>query len=241
MIIDSSDIASENDRLINASEWALQNIAFTNTSIDVLRAAAYLPLDETDDITILRLGIRLINSAGASGLAAINGYYQPAAAHIRDIIEVSFLLDLFRRDRKEVSMWREASDEVLWQKFRPQKLKSRLDHLDGCKPTYRKPAYQFFSEHGTHAKPLAVGLISPDMDTMVGPFPDEQRVLGFGFDLARHLSAGTTFLIKCIDHHRLDEADERVEEYLRAGIDFFDALDSFRRRTNVPNFPSIAR
>ncbi|WP_313760180.1 hypothetical protein [Rhizobium sp.] len=235
MIIDTSDIATENDRFIRASEQTLQNIEFAHASIDVLRAAAYLPLNEADDITVLRLGIRLINSAGASGSDAMNGYYQPAAAHIRDIIEVSFLLDLFRRERGEISAWRNASDETLWQKFRPEKLKSRLDHYDGGKPSYRKSAYKFFSEQGTHAKPLAVGLISPDMNTMVGPFPDERRVVGLSFDLARHLSAGTAFLIRCIGHHQLDEADERVSKYLRAGIDFFDAVEHFKKRTNLQN------
>lgn len=238
MIVDTSDIVAQNDQHIRASKWAMENIAFTHLSIDVLRAAAYLPLDDPDSITILRLGIRLINSAGASGAAALNGYYQPAAAHIRDIIEVSFLLDLFRRDRTQISAWREATDEDLWNKFRPQKLKSKLDHLDGGKASYRKSAYKFFSEHGTHAKPSAFGLISPDMNTVIGPFPDGRRVVGLSFDLARHLSAGTLYLAICIDRHRLDQDDPVVREYLNSGIAFLGAIEPFKRRTNTADLPS---
>lgn len=232
MLIDATEVISANDQVIRESRLALDNIAFANTAIDTLRAAAYLDLNDPDDITVLRLAVRLINSAGASGSSALSGYYQPSAAHIRDIIEVGFLLDLFRRDIRQIQIWRTASPEVHWKKFSPKKLRKKLDQLDGGERSYRNDAYKFFSEHGTHANPKAVGLISPEMNTMIGPFPDANRVIGLSFDLARHLAAATLSLTRCIDAHRLDENNNTSKTYLLSAIDFLDAIQVFKRRTN---------
>jgi hypothetical protein len=234
MLIDATDIASANDGHLRSSDWAMSNLTWANTAIDLLRSAAYLPLEELDDVTILRLAVRLINSAGACGSAALDGFYQPAATQIRDIIEVGFLLDLFSRNPTSISRWRDADEDERWKNFTPAKLRKKLDHLDGGGKTYRATAYKFFSEHGTHPNPSAVGLISPGMNTIVGPFSDEQRVIGLSFDLARHLCAAAVFLTKCILPHRLDESEPYSRDYLLKAIALVEAISAFRQRNVTP-------
>lgn len=234
MLIDSSDVVTENDNHLRRSEWALDNIKLANSAIDVLRSAAYLPLGELDYITLFRLGIRLINSAGAAGNDALHGFYQPAAAHIRDIIEVGFLLDLFRRDGSQITAWRNATEKERWKVFRPKILRQRLDHLDGRGASYRADAYKFFSDHGTHVNPNAA-LISPEMNTKVGPFPDERLIVGISFDLARHLAAATLYFTRNISGHQLDQSEQNSEAYLIKAISFLDAINAFKNRTSKPD------
>lgn len=199
MFIDASEIVAANDQYLRASRWATENITLGNRSTDVLRAAAYLKLDEPDDVTVLRLGVRLINSAGAGGAMAMAGYYQQAASQIRDLIEVGFLLDLFRRDAKQINRWRVCGEKARRSNFSPFEMRKTLRKLDGGTAVWdRDAAYDLFSKHGTHIDPDNVVLMSPDMMTIVGPFPDRDRVVALSYDLARYLSAGTGFLTRWV-------------------------------------------
>src|SRR3546814_16265961 len=62
------------------------------------RFHALLPTMEepdTDQLTLGNLGIRCFNSLAACLKLALSGYYQAATLHIRDLLEVAFLLDHF--------------------------------------------------------------------------------------------------------------------------------------------------
>ncbi|TIQ61996.1 MAG: hypothetical protein E5X41_30585 [Mesorhizobium sp.] len=67
MLIDASKIIECNKELLQASSWAMENVALANAAIDVLRSSCDLKLPTDDHVTMLRLAIRLINSAGAGG------------------------------------------------------------------------------------------------------------------------------------------------------------------------------
>ncbi|MDH7789148.1 hypothetical protein [Ochrobactrum sp. AN78] len=236
MFIDSSEILSQNDKILRASEWGMENVEFANKAIDVLRSASYLPLDDADDITLLRLAIRLINSAGAAGISSMNGYYQPAASNIRDIIEVAFLLDLFSRDLSQIEKWRTADKKTLFSEFRPLSIRQKLDKFDnpeGGELSFRNDAYKLYSEHGTHMKANAVILMSPNMNTIVGPFPDAERLLGLSFDIARYLGAGTFYLFRCLNREM--ENTDQLEAFVSFSRIFLDALKQFKARTTKPD------
>jgi hypothetical protein len=210
MLIDDSAIETQNLIYLNGSPQALGNIETANLAIDVLRAFAEEPSFNTDDdTTLLRLGIRAINDAGACGKCALAGYYQQAIAHIRDIIEIGFLLDLFRRDAKNICEWRTATERERKEKFAPVKLRMRLDELDGRSDKKRAEAYSFYSHHGTHPTP-ELAVISPDQQTKVGPFPHEQYVTLLTFDMAKWLCATTGYAIKCFDIHRVTSPEKSL-------------------------------
>lgn len=233
MFIDASDIVTENDKHLRGSAWALENISLGNAATDVLRAAGYLSIDTDDDITMLRLGIRLINAAGAGGLAALSGYYQQAAGQVRDLIEVGFLLDLFRRDPKQINRWRVCDEKARRKNFSASALRDMLNALDGSSEDRRNVAYQLFSRHGTHVTPNAIILMSPNMNTMIGPFPDRDRVVALSFDLARYLAAGATYLISWLEGKDLPH-DENTRHYREARVSFLRKLSTFSSRTTSP-------
>lgn len=238
MLIDSSDIHAQNDKIIRESRWCMENIEFSNKAIDVLRAASYLPLESDDDVTLLRLAIRLINSAGAAGISTLNGYYQPAASNIRDIIEVSFLLDLFSRDGSQIAKWRTADKKTRYAHFRPVAIRTTLDNLDGKSSSFRNEAYKLYSEHGTHMNASAVMLMSPNMNTIVGPFPDAERVFALSFDIARYLGAGTAYLIKSLSNCNAENNDA-LRSFINFSTAFLDAIEPFKSRANKPDIPVL--
>ncbi|MCZ8543244.1 hypothetical protein OOJ09_03565 [Mesorhizobium qingshengii] len=195
MLIDTSGAIERNRELLQASAWAMENVALGNAAINILRASCDLDLKSDDHVTVLRLAIRLINTAGAAGDALMSGYYQPTAALIRDLIEVGFLIDLFRREPKKVAEWRLGDRSLRKKGFSAFELRKALNRLDGSTENKRDEAYQYFTSHGTHVDPDAIALTSPNRMTFVGPFPDRDRLVGLSFDLARYLAAATEYFI----------------------------------------------
>src|SRR3546814_13707822 len=61
---------------------------------------------DTDQLTLGNLGIRCFNSLAACLKLALSGYYQAATLHIRDLLEVAFLLDHFSTNPALVTEWR---------------------------------------------------------------------------------------------------------------------------------------
>lgn len=203
MLIDNSAIEAANEDFVRNSPAAMCNVELCYAAVDLLRAAAELPSFSTpDDVTMLRLAVRLINDAGACGTCALGGYYQQAAAHIRDIIEVEFLLDLFRRQPKEINRWRVCGHKARQKYFKPSAIRKRLDRLDGFTNKPRDALYKLFSDVGTHANPDGFTIISPNALTQVGPFPSEKVVIALSFDLARVLGHAAWHIARWVDLRR---------------------------------------
>ncbi|MCV0406304.1 MAG: hypothetical protein K5872_08755 [Rhizobiaceae bacterium] len=212
-MLDTQPVQVANRAHIQRSDQALANLRHCSASIDLLRKIAELhDLDSDDEIALRRLAVRLINSAGAAADCIAAGYYQPAASLIRDIIEVSFLCDLFRHVPEELPAWRSADDDERKKRFRPVHIRDRLATLDPANADARDKAYRFFSTHGTHLHPQMVGLMSPEQLTMIGPFPDEARSTHITFDLARFLGIGTACLAASVRSVRI------VSEVQRTGF-----------------------
>lgn len=234
MLIDASDIVARNQGFLESSEWAMQNVQTGNAAIDVLRASCGLPLDQPNEIVVLRLAIRLINAAGAAGDATLNGYYQPAASQIRDLVEVGFLLDIFRRDPARVERWRTVENKVRKTEFGAHNLRKELDALDGSTNKLRDGAYSFFSRHGTHADPDSIVLNSPKSATEIGPFPDRDRVLALSFDLARYLAAATEYFIMWLMQQRSLGETQATQSLFEAVTAFREKVDMLAKRKDDP-------
>lgn len=228
MLINAKKIIELNHKIILKNRALQLNIHVANAAIEAIKAAAYLQLESPQDITVLRLGIRLINSAGAGGYAALAGFYQPCAAHIRDIIEVSFLLDYFHRDITQIEKWRLATAKERRAEFRPKVIRDRLNKMDGKDRSYRDKAYADFSRHGTHAHPEGFALINISSHTAIGPFADEQRLFGLSYELALYLSSATVYLCQCIDVKKLDQKLKASINYAEHSVIFFKALEGFQ-------------
>lgn len=224
MFIDASDVITANEVSLTASKLAIQNVQMVHACTNILRAACMLEdFNGPDDITVLRLAIRLINAAGAGGQAALAGYYQPAVAQVRDIVEVGFLLDVFQRDRAQINRWRVCGHDAMRKNFSPYKLRGILDKLDGLTEGRRTAAYEFYTQHGTHADPENVGTISIDGDTKIGPFPDADRVVAITFDFAMYLALATSHVMSIVDVKRIANPEDRLG-FTRAKLQFATTL-----------------
>ncbi len=219
MLIDESDIEALNDSALRRSGLAQCNLAMASKAIDLLHAfASEEAFNADDEITVIRLAIRVLNDAGACGKCALAGYYQQALSHIRDIIEVAFLLDLFQRKPDQIQIWREASEKDRKKLFKPVTLRETLDQLDGKKDKARQEAYAFYSGHGTHVTPH-LEIISPNSLTHIGPFPSEQIIVLITYDLTRWLCAATGYTMKSLNPLRITDS-EKSASLMKHKLDF---------------------
>lgn len=105
-LIDESGIEAANDAMIAGDRGAQANFDVINQSLDTLdrliRGGAWTTEAE---LTVLRLGVRIFNAAGAGLKTARAGYYQPAFSQVRDILETSYLLDYFKQDPGQIAIW----------------------------------------------------------------------------------------------------------------------------------------
>ncbi|MEJ1118156.1 hypothetical protein V9K92_06725 [Phyllobacterium sp. CCNWLW109] len=208
MFLDTSDVVKENLKHIAASNPAQANIMMVQLAVDALKACAYTASFTTDlQINLCRLAVRLINSAGAAGDSALAGYYQPAIAGLRDILEVALLLDLFQRDNTQFIRWIESSEKERKSQFKPIKVRQMLEERDSSTVEYRRAAYNLYSGHGTHVDPGRHHSISPNDLTIVGPFPDEPRIIAISYDIARHMAAATASCMTIAVRQRVKNED----------------------------------
>jgi hypothetical protein len=128
--------------------------------------------DDEDLKLIQVLGMRTFNAFGASFKLCLSGYYQNAALIMRDVLETAFLIDLFRRDRTLIAKWRTDKAARL-KDFKPVRVRTILDDLDGFTERKRGALYALFSELAGHASMEGIAMLRPNgMDAQIGPFFD---------------------------------------------------------------------
>jgi hypothetical protein len=126
--------------------------------------------------TIQLVGIRLFNAAAAAVKLALSGYYQQALHQARDILEIGFLLDLFRTSPEKIVIW-ERSDRATRRKlFDPVKVRIALDERDGDSGKKREAEYNKLSELASHLTPRGFRMTTRGQFAEFGPFIDEPRL-----------------------------------------------------------------
>src|SRR3546814_15620925 len=88
---------------------------------------------DTDQLTLGNLGIRCFNSLAACLKLALSGYYQAATLHIRDLLEVAFLLDHFSTNPALVTEWRTLPERDRERKFSALAIRQALDKREDRK------------------------------------------------------------------------------------------------------------
>lgn len=139
-----------------------------------------------DDLTIRLLGIRLFNSINASLKLLLSGYYQAAALQIRDLIETFFLLDYLNTDHALIAEWRVANDDDRYKKFRPKKVRDKINSRDALTGDKRGELYKLFSDLAGHPNPAGFQMYRlPDGTHHCGPFFEEKPLVATISELAR--------------------------------------------------------
>jgi hypothetical protein len=127
----------------------------------------------------------MFNDLAASFGMLVGGYYQIAAAIQRDVMEIVFLLDMFRRDRSKIKEWRESDHKVRTKAFQPGRVRSFLDTYDGFTGGKRDAAYRMFCEYAAHATWAGFALMGPNHKPTIGPFFDQSLMKALLVELAQ--------------------------------------------------------
>ena len=127
-----------------------------------------------EDLKLIQvLGMRAFNAFGASLKLCLSGYYQNAALIMRDVLETTFLIDLFRGDRALIAKWRTADKATRLKDFKPVNVRTQLDQRDGFTERKRAAMYEMFSELAGHPTMHSVAMLRPKgMHAQIGPFFD---------------------------------------------------------------------
>ena len=110
--------------------------------------------DSTGDLdleTVQLLGARIFNDLASAYGQLTRGYYQIAAATLRDVMEIVYLWGYFDREPAKISEWRESDDATRREIFAPFKVRKFLDDFDGFKEGKHGKDYKMFCEYAAHA------------------------------------------------------------------------------------------
>lgn len=173
--------------------------------------------------------IRLLNgSIGALHLAR-GGLYQQSAALLRDVMEVTFLLDLFASDANELELWIALTPKKREEHFKPWKVRKKLDDRDGFKERKRDAAYKLLSSYAAHPTPEGFSVISPENMTQLGPFPS---ALHFKALLEEAAMRVTDAALKCLKH-----AGEPRSDLTAKKATFLSHVDWLLKRATAGSVP----
>lgn len=217
-LVDETRIEAAQDASIAGNSELLDHVRIINFALDLVsRLPAAHPHRNEDELIVFRLMVRCFNSAASCLRLLRCGYYQPAFSMIRDLVETTFLLDLFKREGTKIAEWRSLPAQEREKRFKPVKVREHLDKLDGFSKAQRAAAYKLLSTYAAHPTPEGFTIISPESSTQVGPFPDEKRLTSGLQELAKHV----TYSAVVISGH----ADNSSGEVLTTKAAFFAAFD----------------
>jgi hypothetical protein len=186
---DESRIETEHDHIVSKNQELRDHLELFHKSFEVLHECLkkHSYSDDTEALVILRFMARVFNTTGACLKLVRAGYFQPAFAMVRDLLEIEFLADLFVRDRQHLRRWISADKKIRKKEFKQVSIRDTLDKLDGNIQKKRAEAYALLSTHATHVDLDGFQIISPDSMTQIGPFPSEKILVALFQELAKHL------------------------------------------------------
>jgi hypothetical protein len=224
-------IRTESSLCINAIMALKDHVELIHSCLDMLQAAQVnAPRDLSDDEQVnYGLGIRLFNSGACFLKLLLSGYYQGAISFLRDIVEVSFLLEYFDYSPQSIAAWRNG--EV--NEFKPYNIRSALDKRDGFEEKGRGERYKFLSTFGTHATFRGFELVATNKGLTIGPFMSEKLLTGVLTDGAMYLSHP---VLVCLMHHK-----GMTLQQMKNRVGFLDLVNVWFGKYRDPEIAAIGR
>lgn len=177
---------------------------------------------ETDEKTVglgvvFRIGAEL---ADATLTLLDDGRSYPAAALIRQLVEVEYLSWALAEDLEEVSRWIHADHNERQKFFAPQRLRDRSDGQ------FRDHEYWTHCERGGHPHPAGTAFL---------PGPNDETGRGIDVlwdDLALHMAGIWSHLLTALQDHPIGDllTDERREPVTQALAEWRAVGEDARRK-----------
>jgi len=157
-----------------------------------------------EELTLKYIGSRLLASGMTSFHNGLNGYYQISFLLQRDLLEITFLLDLFRSCPERIEEWRNSNDKELKDKFSPLAVRIILDERDGFKEKKRAERYQQYCKYASHMTYSGFTLLTNDSNQIeIGPFYNERKLLNCVHEVALNYSFAVMTLASLIKSNQL--------------------------------------
>ncbi len=196
--------------------------------------------ESQDELTLKYIGSRIFNSAMSALNNCMEGFCQISYSTQRDLIEIQFLLDLFRSYPSRIKEWREFDDKNLKKKFSPLAVRNVLDKRDGFKEKKRGQRYQQYCKYASHVTYSGFQLLTNDANQVeIGPFYNERKLincirdlaLNYGYaviSIANLLKARDTYAVKTLIEH-LNLFNEVFSDILPQNEDNKKRLDTLNK------------
>jgi hypothetical protein len=148
------------------------HLSVTEAAMDLADVLRQFPTSDENLKVVQMLGMRTFNAFGASLKLALSGYHQNCALVLREVLETTFLLDLFRGKRSLIERWRFADKKTRRKEFSPVRVREALDARDGNTSKKRHEMYEMFSELAGHPTMNSSLMMRPTKgsDAVIGPF-----------------------------------------------------------------------
>lgn len=175
MDIGEREIREQTLSAIEGDSALVQHLDLIEAVMDHLDFHAVLAANDLDQETVQMLGARMFNDLASAFGQLTRGYYQVAAMILRDVMEITFLLGMFDRDRSQIARWRTADDKLLKKEFKPIAVRLFLEGYDQWKGGNRRgEMYAMFCEYAAHATWKGFSLMGPSGGGRrnIGPFFD---------------------------------------------------------------------
>jgi hypothetical protein len=159
-------------QLIEGDPSLVLHLRIIESTMEVAHSLGQFKNDDKDMREIQVLGMRVFNAFASSLKLALAGYFQNSALILRDILEVTFLLDLLSHDQKLIEHWRSAGEKEHRKIFSPFEVRKTLDSRDGFTRKKRESVYKLFSKLAGHPSPQSDVMLRPEKggDARNAPF-----------------------------------------------------------------------
>lgn len=203
--------------LIGKDPALSDHLRLVHDAMDVLNATCLASFDpDKDELSVQLLGLRMFNGLAVGLKLGLSGYYQNALASLRDVLELTNLLDLFLEWSAKIAEWRQCDSKARSKKFGPAAVRKELDARDGWANSKREPIYKLYCEYAAHASQPGFRLVAPDGLAKIGPFLDEALLTAWLVDMAKHGGHGALVLsMHFADKEPLFKANARYLDQLR--------------------------
>jgi hypothetical protein len=216
-------IARSNDLLRH-----FNGIAEAMTAIDHF-SRSYAGVGD-DEHTIQLLGIRLFNTSAGAVQGVMGGYYQNSVMLLRDLLEVTFLIDFFGSNRERIAEWRGCTENERNKKFPAILVRKALDDRDSYTNRKREAHYKLLCSLGAHASWEGFELLRPvpGGDAQVGPYFAERAFDATASELAKICITAAEVFLPCFKPKSLRDY-EAMLKFKEANISwlghFFGPVD----------------
>ena len=167
-------LRQEATAIVESDERLALNLSVIERAMDLADLLRQVSTEDENTKVVQVLGMRTFNAFGASVKLALSGYFQNSALIMRDILETTFLLELFRSDRAAIERWRLADKKERMKEFSPIRVRKALDERDGFEGKKRAAHYELFSELAAHPTMKSFAMLRPrkDGNAVIGPFSE---------------------------------------------------------------------